>query len=270
VLLVSRPDSTPIEDYALIGDLHTAALVSRAGSVDWLCLPRFDSPACFAALLDDETAGRWLLAPVAPDARPERAYVGETLVLRTRWAAAEGEAEVLDLMPPRGEAADLVRIVRGVRGRLAMRTELAPRFDYGSVAPWVVGRGQEVRAVAGPDALWLRSDVAVEVDDGTLTSEFSVAEGEEVAFVLSHRPAHLAPHEPPRRPAHDALRETCAFWEDWVGRCRYGGRWPAEVRRSLITLKALTYAPTGGIVAAATTSLPEQLGGVRNWDYRYC
>jgi len=257
-----------IEDYALIGDLHTAALVSRTGSIDWLCLPRFDSPACFAALVGDESSGHWTLAPTSGGTVTHREYVDDTLVLRNRWDVEGGAVEVLDLMPPRGEDADVVRIVRGLRGRVEMRSELVPRFDYGSVVPWVVGRGHEVRAIAGPDTLLLRSDVPVEVEDSVIGADFAVAEGDEVTFVLTHRPAHNPAST--RTEATRALQETTSFWADWIGRCRYDGRWQHEVRRSLMTLKALTYAPTGGIVAAATTSLPEQLGGVRNWDYRYC
>ncbi|HWJ81674.1 MAG TPA: glycoside hydrolase family 15 protein [Nocardioides sp.] len=263
-----RPTSRPIEDYALIGDLHTAALVSRAGSVDWLCLPRFDSPACFAALLDDERAGRWLLAPASGGEVANRSYVEESLVLRSSWETDDGAVDVLDLMPPRGEAADVVRIVQGRRGRVAMRSELRLRFDYGHVDPWITNKDGDTTAIAGADAVWLHTDAPVEVDDGTIVSEFSVGEGERVAFVATYHPSHLG--RPRTAEPGQALDDTLRFWADWVGRCTYDGRWADEVRRSLVTLKALTYAPTGGIVAAATTSLPEDLGGVRNWDYRYC
>ncbi|MDN5744955.1 MAG: glycoside hydrolase family 15 protein [Nocardioidaceae bacterium] len=258
----------PIEDYALIGDLQTAALVSRTGSIDWLCLPRFDSAACFAALLHDESAGRWLLAPVAGGECAEREYVEDSLVLRTRWRGPEGEVDVLDFMPPRGEAADVVRIVEGVRGRVEMESELRLRFDYGHVPPWVVGEGHEVRAIAGPDAVWVRGDVPLERVEGALCSRFTVAEGERVSFVATHLASHveLKGHVDPAQ----ALAGTLTFWSQWLGRCAYQGRWQPEVRRSLQLLKALTYAPTGGVVASVTTSLPEEIGGVRNWDYRYC
>ena len=263
-----RVSARPIEDYALIGDLHTAALVSRTGSIDWLCLPRFDSPACFAALLHDESAGHWALTPAAGGECTERAYVDDSLALRTRWRLPDGEVDVLDLMPPRGEAADVVRIVEGVRGRVEMESVLRLRFDYGHVPPWVVGEGREVRAIAGPDAVWLRADVPFEPADGALRSRFTVGEGERVAFVATYHASHLRPrrHVDPQQ----ALADTLSFWAEWLGGCSYEGRWQPEVRRSLQLLKALTYAPTGGVVAAATTSLPEEIGGVRNWDYRYC
>lgn len=258
----------PIEDYALIGDLQTAALVARTGSIDWLCLPRFDSPACFAALLHDESAGHWSLAPATGGECAERAYDDDSLVLRTHWRLPGGEVDVVDLMPPRGEAADVVRIVEGVRGRVEMESVLRLRFDYGHVPPWVVGEGHEVRAIAGPDAVWLRSDVPLEQGDDALRCRFTVREGERVAFVATYHPSHLRlrRHVDPQQ----ALADTRSYWAEWLGRCRYDGRWQPEVRRSLQLLKALTFAPTGGVVASATTSLPEEIGGVRNWDYRYC
>ena len=263
-----------IEDYGLIGDLQTAALVARDGSIDWLCLPRFDSPACFAALLGDASHGRWLLAPASGGPCTRRRYRGESLVLETEWETPSGTVRVVDLMPPRGEAPDVVRIVEGVSGRVPMRTELVLRFDYGHVVPWVRALDGELAGVAGPDAVWLRSPVALRHgnpgpdEDQRISAEFEVAAGERVPFVLSYAASHL----PRPRPADPdrALDHTLAFWADWMSRCDYAGRWDDAVRRALLTLKALTYAPTGGILAAATTSLPEQLGGPRNWDYRFC
>jgi len=257
-----------IEDYGLIGDLQTAALVGRDGSIDWLCLPRFDSPACFAALLDEDRAGRWLLAPAAGGPCTRRRYRGDTLVLESEWETESGTVRVVDLMPPRGEAPDVVRIVEGVSGRVTMRTELLLRFDYGYIVPWFRTVAGELAGVAGPDAAWLATPVDVRHEDRRISAEFEVTAGDRVPFVLTYQ----ASHRPRPKPvdADDALRDTETFWSDWIGRCDYTGRWDDAVRRSLITLKALTYAPTGGIVAAATTSLPEQLGGGRNWDYRFC
>jgi GH15 family glucan-1,4-alpha-glucosidase len=266
------PDPTAparIEDYALIGDCETAALVSRAGSVDWLCWPRFDSGACFAALLGQPAHGRWLVAPTDPDARVSRRYRGDTLILETTFETADGAVTVIDFMPPRSHESDLVRMVVGRRGTVPMHLELVLRFDYGSIVPWVTRfDGGAVRAVAGPDMVVLRGDVPLHGERLTTVGDFTVREGETVSFVLAYAPSHLkppAPLDPPR-----ALAETETFWHDWVARCTYEGEWRDAVVRSLITLKALTYRPTGGIVAAPTTSLPEQLGGTRNWDYRYC
>ncbi|MBQ1016795.1 glycoside hydrolase family 15 protein [Micromonospora sp. D93] len=258
----------PIEDYAVIGDLQTAALVARDGSVDWLCLPRFDSPACFAALLHDDSAGHWRLGPAEGGPATRRRYREDSLVLESQWETPDGTVRVVDCMPPRGEAADLVRVVEGVSGRVPMAMRLRLRFDYGHITPWIRQRGHDLAAVAGPDAAWLHAEVPLSTSDGTTTAEFTVAAGESVAFVLTHRPSH----EPPPKPvdARRALHGTERFWHEWIARCDYEGRWAGEVRRSLVLLKALTYAPTGGIVAAATTSLPEQPGGPRNWDYRYC
>lgn len=266
--MARTPAFTPIEDYALVGDLHTAALISRRGSLDWLCLPRFDSSACFAALLGGPEAGSWALAPRDPEARVDRGYEDHTLVLRTSWTTATGSVEVLDYMPPRDDVADIVRTVRGISGRVDLESRMNPRFDYGRAAGWVVSHGREGRAIAGPDALWLHADVPLEVEDRALVSRFAVAAGDEVSFVLTHEQSHLRTPRPidPAR----ALASTRTFWSDWIGRCAYRGRWEEEVKRSLLLLKALTYAPTGGIVAAATTSLPEEIGGVRNWDYRFC
>ncbi|HQR26830.1 MAG TPA: glycoside hydrolase family 15 protein [Nocardioides sp.] len=258
----------PIEDYAMIGDLHTLALVARDGTIDWLCLPRFDSEACFASLLHDDDAGHWALRPVDGEATCSREYLGHSLVLRTRWRAQEGEVEVVDFMPPRGEAADVVRLVRGLRGRVPLTTRLSLRFDYGSLRPWLRTGVRPCVAVAGPHAVWVTATVPWQHEDGVLSASFSVAEGEEVSFVMTYRESHLP--APQRADPGTALAQTREFWRDWVSRCTYHGEWADDVRRSLVLLKGLTYAPTGGIVAAGTTSLPEQPGGVRNWDYRYC
>lgn len=256
-----------IEDYALIGDLQTAALVERHGSIDWLCFPRFDSGACFAALLGDERHGRWALAPVE-GGRPRRRYLHDTLVLETEWHAPEGSARVLDFMPPRGRDPDVVRIVEGLRGRVEFRSELAIRFDYGSIVPWMRRLGDANVAVGGPDALTFRTTAPVRGENLQTISEFAVEEGERVPFVLTWFPSHADP--PAGIDPEHALAETEEFWREWCSRCDYDGPWKDTVMRSLIVLKALTYAPTGGIVAAPTTSLPEHIGGVRNWDYRYC
>ncbi|MFD2420953.1 glycoside hydrolase family 15 protein [Amycolatopsis pigmentata] len=265
-----------IEDYALVGDLHTAALVSREGSIDWLCVPRFDSPACFAALVDtdpsDGPAGNWLLAPAAGGPATRRYYRGNSLVICHEWDTPDGTVRVLDFMPPgtgsRPRTPDLVRIVEGVSGRVPMRSLMRLRFDYGSIVPWVSHKEGQFVATAGPDAVWLRTPVRLHGRDWATHGEFTVAAGERVPFVFSHRASHLP--APETIDAETALAQTERFWSDWISRCRYNGRWPEAVRRALITLKALTYAPTGGILAAATTSLPERLGGSRNWDYRFC
>jgi GH15 family glucan-1,4-alpha-glucosidase len=263
----------PLEDYAIVGDTQTAALIGRDGSVDWLCFPRFDSGAIFAALLGTEEHGRWLLAPALPVRATRRRYRGDSLVLETEFDTDEGTVRLIDFMPVRGEAPDLLRIVEGVRGRVPMRMELRLRFDYGHVVPWIYREAGDLVAVAGPDAVWLRTPVDVhgqdDPDDGMATvADFSVGEGFSVPFVLTWQASHL-PTPLPVDPMV-ALRGTEDYWRDWMAQCTYDGEWQEAVRRSLITLKALTYAPTGGIVAAATTSLPEQLGGVRNWDYRFC
>jgi GH15 family glucan-1,4-alpha-glucosidase len=259
-----------IEDYALIGDCHSAALVGRDGSIDWLCLPRFDSGACFAALLGSPRQGRWLLAPShAPHFESaRRVYRPGTLVLETRYQTPSGVARVIDFMPPRSEAIDVVRIVEGLDGTVPMTMELTIRFDYGSVVPWVRRIDRGIRATAGPETIRFTSDVELRGENFHTRADFSVRAGERIPFTLTWYSSHLA--APARRDALDGLRDTEAWWREWTGRCRYEGRWHDAVVRSLITLKALTYAPTGGICAAATTSLPEQLGGVRNWDYRYC
>jgi GH15 family glucan-1,4-alpha-glucosidase len=257
-----------IEDYGLIGDLQTAALVSRHGCVDWLCLPRFDSGACFAALLGDEENGRWSLAPAAPITQARRRYREDTLVLETELTTEDGTVRLIDFMPPRGEAPDVVRIVEGVAGRVAMRMGLTIRFDYGSIVPWVRRREEGLLAIAGPDALFLATPVELEGRNFHTVAEFDVGSGDRVPFVLAWFPSN---HPPPERvDAEQALVDTESFWRDWVTSCAHTGRFREPLVRSLVTLKALTYAPTGGIVAAPTTSLPEQLGGVRNWDYRFC
>jgi GH15 family glucan-1,4-alpha-glucosidase len=258
-----------IEDYALLGDLHTAALVSREGSIDWLCLPRFDSGACFATLLHDESAGHWRIAPAAGGPATRRAYRDDTLIMDTEWDTPEGSVRVTDFMPPRGEAADLVRIVEGLSGRVPMRLRLVIRFDYGHVVPWIRRSDDGVIAIAGPDTLCLTAPVSVHGDHMSTVAEFEVAAGDRVPFVLTHAQSHRV-EEAVRAQAEQALRDTEQFWRDWISQCTYRGPYEAAVRRALITLKALTYDPTGGITAAATTSLPESLGGVRNWDYRYC
>ena len=257
-----------IEDYALIGDTQTAALVGRDGSIDWLCLPRFDSAACFAALLGHRSNGRWLLHPVDPVTSLARRYRGSTMVLETEMITAGGTVRLIDFMPIRGTNPDVVRIVEGVSGSVEVAMELIVRFDYGSVVPWVRADDDGLRMIAGPDALELRTPVATRGKDMTTVATFRVGPGDRVPFVLTWFPSHEAPPAPVD--AEEALNDTVTFWEVWAGRSRYDGRWPHEVERSLLVLKALTYAPTGGIVAAPTTSLPEQLGGPRNWDYRYC
>ncbi|MGW1799401.1 glycoside hydrolase family 15 protein [Streptomyces sp. NPDC001984] len=259
-----------IEDYALIGDEQTAALVGRDGSIDWLCLPRFDSGACFARLLGDENNGNWRIAPLGADTCTRRAYRPDTLVLDTEWQTPDGTVRVTDLMPQRERAPDVVRIVEGVSGRVTVHSTLRLRFDYGTIIPWMRKSGGHRVAVAGPDSVWLRSEPAVRTwgQDFSTHSEFTVEQGERVAFVLTWHPSHEP--RPPLVDPYDALGVSVTDWQRWAARCRYQGPYRDAVVRSLITLKALTYRPTGGIVAAATTSLPEELGGVRNWDYRYC
>jgi GH15 family glucan-1,4-alpha-glucosidase len=258
-----------IEDYALIGDCETAALVSREGSIDWLCWPRFDSGACFAALLGTKDHGRWLIGPRDPNARFKRRYREHTLILETDIETAEGAVTLVDFMPLRGHASDLARLVIGRRGRVEMRTELILRFYYGAFVPWVTRLDDgSLRAIAGPDMVVLRTDVPVRGEDLTTVGEFAVSEGEVVPFVLTYSPSHLPPH--PAINVRKALADTERFWRRWSEQSTYRGEWADAVNRSLVTLKALTYRPTGGIVAAPTTSLPELLGGQRNWDYRFC
>jgi GH15 family glucan-1,4-alpha-glucosidase len=259
----------PIEDYALIGDRETAALVGRDGSIDWLCWPRFDSTACFAALLGSRDNGRWLIGAADPKARIRRRYRDRTLILETTIETADGAVTVVDFMPPRGPTPNVVRLVCGRRGRLAMRTELIIRFDYGSLVPWVTRLDDaSLRAIAGPDMVVLRTPVPLRGVDFRTVGEFTISAGETVPFVLSYGLSHL----PPPRPIDPAkaLAATETFWSDWIGEAQSAGEWSEAVNRSLITLKALTYAPSGAIAAAPTTSLPERLGGARNWDYRYC
>ncbi|HZQ89684.1 MAG TPA: glycoside hydrolase family 15 protein [Gaiellaceae bacterium] len=258
-----------IEDYALIGDLETAALVERGGSIDWLCFPRFDSNACFAALLGDTNNGRWLLAPKAGGTTSRR-YRGETLVLETTWENDEGAVRVYDFMPPRDEAPDIVRIVEGVRGRVEMRSELVIRFDYGHIVPWVRRVEGARLAVAGPDGLCFRTPAATRGENMRTISSFTVEKGDRVPFVLTWYPSHGDP--PPVTDPERAFTATDEFWREWIGACTASvpDEWREALTRSLIVLKALIYEPTGGIVAAPTTSLPEWIGGIRNWDYRYC
>ena len=257
-----------IEDYALIGDMQSAALISRHGSLDWLCLPRFDSPACFASLLGSESHGLWRIAP-AGQAEVSRGYQGETLILETTWRTATGSARVIDFMPPRDSAPPvLIRLVEGVEGSVDMECVLRIRFGYGQIVPWVRRLETQIAAIAGPDSLWLTTPVALAGRDLAHTATFTVTGGERVPFVLGWLPSHQQQHDPVDAP--QALADTRRFWQNWSARCTYRGPHREAVIRSLITLKALTYAPTGGIVAAATTSLPEDIGGTRNWDYRYC
>ncbi|MBV7674059.1 glycoside hydrolase family 15 protein [Streptomyces halstedii] len=261
-----------IEDYALIGDMQTAALVCRDGTADWLCLPRFDSHAIFAGLLGTEEHGFWRLGPARPEgaeppAADRRRYRGDSLVLESEWDTSRGTVRVTDFMPPRDGAPQLIRIVEGVSGRVPMRSELRMRFSYGRVTPWVHKVDGRTVAVAGPDSVWLDTEAETYGQNLTTYADFTVAPGDRVAFTISWQPSH---HEPPALPDPEgSLEATEQFWREWVEQCTYHGPYREAVVRSLITLKALTYGPTGGIVAAPTTSLPEEIGGVRNWDYRY-
>ena len=258
-----------IEDYALIGDCEAAALVGRDGSMDWLCWPRFDSDACFAALLGTPDNGRWIIAPSDESARVTRRYRGDTLILETRFETADGAVTLIDFMPLRDNQSNVVRLVRGERGAVAMRTDLVIRFGYGSVVPWVTRMDDGgLRAVAGPDMLVVHTPVALRGEGLKTVGEFIIAAGQTVPFVIAYAPSHLPPPPPPAPAA--ALKVTEEFWKDWAGRCEACQLWPEAIVRSLLTMKALTYAPTGGIIAAPTTSLPEQIGGPRNWDYRFC
>ena len=264
-----RKLSSRIEDYGLIGDCETAALVGCDGSVDWLCWPAFDSDACFAGLLGSSANGRWLIAPADEIRRTTRRYWDNTLILETRFETASGVVAITDFMPPRGKASDVVRLVRGVAGKVKLKMELVIRFGVGADIPWVKRtKDGALLAICGQDMTVLRTPVATRGEQMTTIADFEVNEGETVPFVLTYGPSHLSLPEP-IDPAQ-ALQDTEDFWIDWCSRCTYEGENRDLVLRSLITLKALTYAPTGGIVAAPTTSLPEKLGGSRNWDYRYC
>ena len=263
------PSNQRIEDYALIGDCVSAALVGRNGSIDWLCWPRFDSGACFAALLGNPEHGRWLIAPVDPATRIERKYQNASLILVTLVETATGAVELIDFMPPRTHVPDLVRLVRGVRGRVAMCTEFILRFDYGAVVPWVERLSEGgISAIGGSERAVLRTPVPLRGEDLKTVGEFTVGAGETIPFILSYGSSFHSPPRPidPERALHD----TGAFWRRWIGRCSPAGPWTDAVKGSLVVLKGLTFSATGGIVAAPTTSLPEQIGGSRNWDYRYC
>ena len=264
----SKAKSSRIEDYAFVSDTQSGALISRNGCVDWLCLPRFDSGACFAALLGTRDNGHWSFIPKARVTGTNRRYRGDTLILETEVRTNEGTVRYIDFMPPRGTNPDIIRIVEGLEGKVTIRMELIIRFDYGSIVPWVRKNHGGLEAIGGPDALILHTPVETRGEDLTTVAEFPVAKGDRVPFVLTW----FASHEPPPRrinPEH-ALEQTEQFWNEWSHRCAHRGPWREAVVRSLLTLKGLTYAPTGGIVAAATTSLPEEIGGVRNWDYRFC
>ena len=260
--------SLPIENYALVGDCHTAALVGSDGSIDWLCLPRFDSPACFAALLGVPEHGRWLLAPTATPRRVRRRYRPETLILETDFDTDAGTVRVIDFMPLSDHRWDIVRIVEGLSGRVDLHMELLVRFDYGSIVPWVHRSGETLLLTAGPDTLELTASVAVKGENMKTVADFSVSAGERHSFVLNYHPSHLGARA--TIDAEQMLAQTDNLWREWSAQCTYQGAYRESVLRSLITLKALTYKPTGGLIAAPTTSLPERLGGVRNWDYRYC
>jgi GH15 family glucan-1,4-alpha-glucosidase len=258
----------PIEDYAMIGDCHTAALVGKNGSIDWLCFPRFDSAACFAALLGGPEHGRWLIAPTRPVLRVSRRYRNDSLILETDIDTDQGSVRLIDYMPLSDERWDVVRIVEGVSGRVALRMELVVRFDYGSIVPWVRRCNEVLLMTAGPDTLELAASVELAGENMKTVAQFGVEAGQRESFVLNYRPSHHATRA--AVDAYEELNKTAGLWHRWSRRCSYRGRWQAAVMRSLITLKGLTYKPSGGTVAAATTSLPEQPGGVRNWDYRYC
>lgn len=257
-----------IEDYALIGDLQTCALVGRDGSIDWLCVPRFDSEACFAALLGTPEHGRWLIAPRGEIRGVRRRYRGDSLILETEFECDAGRVRLIDFMPIRNQAVDLVRIVEGIEGNVPMRMELEVRFDYGSIVPWVRSIEGGMRAIAGPNTIYCRGDVSMRGEGLVTVSEFEVGAGDRKSFDLTWTETYGP--IPERQDTQLRLEQTEHFWRDWSSRCTYDGPWREAVMRSLITLKALTYEPTGGLVAAATTSLPEQIGGVRNWDYRHC
>jgi GH15 family glucan-1,4-alpha-glucosidase len=259
----------PIEDYALIGDCETAALVGKDGSIDWLCWPRFDSGACFSAILGTPEHGRWKLAPTTSATEVSRQYRKGTLILETEFETEHGTVVIIDFMPLREKQSDLVRLVRGRRGEVRMEMELSLRFDYGHSVPWVTRLDdRSLRAIAGANMVVLRTSAPIHSENLKTVSEFTIKDGETVSFVLTYSASHLA--LPKAINVERALEKTEAFWRKWTSRCTYEGTWIEPVERSLITLKALTYGPTGGILAAPTTSLPERLGGERNWDYRFC
>src|SRR2546423_1637789 len=259
---------TRIEDYAFLSDTQTSALVSRDGCVDWLCFPRFDSGACFASLLGTRDNGQWRFWPKEKIVNTSRRYRGDSLILETEIETKNGAVRVIDFMPPRGENPDLIRIVEGIRGEVAMQMELIIRFDYGRTIPWVRTGHGGLEAIAGPNGLILRTPVKTEGKDLTTVAEFAVKKGERVPFVLTWFASHA---EPPKKVTPDhALRDTERYWKKWTKHCRRKTPWHDAVLRSLVVLKGLTFAPTGGIVAAATTSLPEDIGGGRDWGYRYC
>lgn len=270
----------PIEDYAFVGETHSAALVSRTGSIDWLCLPRFDAPASFAALLDPENGGHWSIGP-AGRARISRNYRGNTLILETRFETDEGTAVLVDCLPVEGgvepptphrapSEAVVVRRVGGVKGSVRMHMDYRPRFDYGSITPWFRRHYDAVEAVGGPDALDLVATVDIDLRPGSATADFVVEEGETVSFLASYHPSYESMPTWAATDSHKLISATERYWEEWAAQCTYEGEWRDEVLRSLLTLKGLTFSPSGGIAAAATTSLPERIGGLRNWDYRHC
>ncbi|MBW3595530.1 MAG: glycoside hydrolase family 15 protein [Actinobacteria bacterium] len=269
----------PIEDYAFVGDTHSGGLISTEGSIDWLCLPRFDSPSCFAAILDPDLGGHWRIAPATEPTSVSRRYLGETLILQTTFTTDSGVVRLTDFLPVEeggGSPRDarphevIARVAECTDGHVEMTCDYRPRFDYGSIVPWFRPHDGAIEAVGGPDALDLVANVDLEADAEGVKSTFTLSAGETASFIASYHLSHI--EVPPRSPetCHEFLEHTRSFWETWASRCRYTGRWRDEVVRSLLTLKALTFAPTGGVVAAPTTSLPEQIGGPRNWDYRYC
>ncbi|HVZ06637.1 glycoside hydrolase family 15 protein [Rhodopila sp.] len=258
-----------IEDYAMIGDCKTAALVSRTGSIDWLCLPRFDSPACFSSLIGMDEHGAWRIAPSAQIKESHRRYLDGSLILMTEFRTSSGRVEVIDFMPIVDVGSYVIRIVRGVAGRVGMQCSILPRFGYGEAVPWIERPDKQTAVfVSGPDMLILRSDIPLDGEDRSVKAEFTIGSGETISFILTYGASYLDP--PWRVQADDELDRTQRFWSKWSSHSADAGRWSAAVKRSLVTLKGLTYAPSGGIVAAATTSLPEMIGGSRNWDYRYC
>ena len=261
--------SSPIEDYAMIGDCETAALVAKNGSIDWLCFPRFDSGACFAALLGTPENGRWLITPTEKLRSIKRRYRPGTLILETDYETESGAVTIIDWMPPRSGEVDVMRMVVGRRGQVPMRMDLTIRFDYGWIVPWVRRIERGILAIAGPDTLYCRTDVELHGENMHTVADFLVSEGQRIPFELVWCPTYRKT-VPTEKDVEANLHETEDWWKNWSDRCSYRGEWGDAVLRSLITLKALTYSQTGGIVSAPTTSLPEKLGGVRNWDYRFC